>query len=107
MAHHRCPSCGVGLPGEAAFCLKCGAPVADLHPAEPADPLLGALNRALGAQYQVIRLLGRGGMGAVYLARERALDRLVAIKVLRPEATRAGSIERVRRAARAAPQPRA
>ena len=102
MAHHRCPSCGVGLPGEAAFCLKCGAPVADLHPAEPADPLLGALNRALGAQYQVIRLLGRGGMGAVYLARERALDRLVAIKVLRPEATGAESIERFRREARTA-----
>ncbi len=69
-----------------------------------ADTLLDTLTRALGAQYEMIRLLGRGGMGAVYLARERALDRLVAIKVLRPEATGAESIERFRREARTAAQ---
>jgi eukaryotic-like serine/threonine-protein kinase len=40
---------------------------------------------ALGAEYEVIRLLGAGGMAAVYLARERALKRLVAIKVLDPD----------------------
>jgi serine/threonine protein kinase len=39
----------------------------------------------LGAHYQVVRPLGRGGMGAVYLARDRALHRVVAIKVLRRE----------------------
>jgi hypothetical protein len=41
-------------------------------------------------------------MGAVYLARERALDRLVAIKVLQPESTDADSVERFRREARTA-----
>ena len=56
---------------------------------------------ALGNQYQVIRELGRGGMGAVYLAREKALERLVAIKVLKPElAASPDSRERFRREAR-------
>src|SRR3569623_578891 len=36
----------------------------------------------LGERYQIIRTLGRGAFGAVYLARERQLHRLVAIKVL-------------------------
>jgi hypothetical protein len=49
------------------------------------DPELASIERILGAQYTVLRPLGRGGMGVVYLARERLLDRLVAIKVLRSD----------------------
>ena len=61
------------------------------------------LESALGQQYEIVRQLGRGGMGAVYLARERSLERFVAIKVLRPDLADAPEArERFRREARIA-----
>jgi hypothetical protein len=63
--------------------------------------LQSALKTALGQQYEIIRPLGHGGMGAVYLAREQAVERLVAIKVLRPDlATAPDGRQRFRREAR-------
>ncbi len=39
----------------------------------------------LGNRYKIVRLLGEGGMGAVYEARDVEVDRVVALKVIRPE----------------------
>src|SRR2546428_10267740 len=49
--------------------------------------------------YDVERVLASGGMGTVFLARQRALDRLVAVKIIRPELYTAQAAERFRQGA--------
>lgn len=64
---------------------------------------LPRLQAALLGRYAVERLLGRGGMGSVWLARDRHLDRPVAIKVLHDDlAARVGERERFLHEARTA-----
>jgi serine/threonine-protein kinase len=49
------------------------------------DEIQQELERALAPRLQVLRPIGRGAMGAVFLARDPALKRHVVIKVLAPE----------------------
>jgi predicted Ser/Thr protein kinase len=105
MSTPSCPSCGTPLVADVhGLCPACllreglQAPVSGA--AE--HPLAAVLRSAIGGQYEVVRLLGKGAMGAVFLAREKALDREVAIKVLPPEGTGEDGRERFRREARIA-----
>lgn len=64
-----CASCQADFPSAFPFCPHCGAKSAAIVNHEPDDPIRVTLRRALGEQYEVQRLLGRGGVGAVYLAK--------------------------------------
>lgn len=64
------------------------------------DTFFERLRRALAPEFTLERELGSGGMGTVVLAHDVALDRPVAIKVLRPDLASAHAAERFQREAR-------
>jgi serine/threonine protein kinase len=64
------------------------------------------VGEVVGSQFRILRKLGEGGMGAVYLAEQMEMDRKVVVKVLHPELTamNPSAIERFRREAKAVAQ---
>ena len=76
----RCGACGTLYPADFLVCPRDASPLVDETPNADGDPLLG---RLLGESYQIVRVIGEGGMGRVYEARHlRLKERRFAVKVL-------------------------
>jgi tRNA A-37 threonylcarbamoyl transferase component Bud32 len=92
----HCPRCG---PGSLALF---GVELSSLDPRPTDSGALERLGRALGRQYRVVRLIGRGGFAEVYEVVDSDLQRRLAVKVLRSDLPwTASTISRFKQEARA------
>ena len=73
-----CPACQSPNDPDAESCFNCGRPLA--------API--KRGTVIASRYEVLSTLGKGGMGTVYLARDRVLAERVAVKVLKAELSR-------------------
>jgi serine/threonine-protein kinase len=90
----NCTHCQTPLPDEARFCFSCGSDLSGggvktvVRPRDVTAELQDRMTHVLTGRYRVQKLLGAGGMGAVFLADDLTLEREVAIKVLPPDMSR-------------------
>ncbi len=76
--------------------------ISDRAPGENTDPYVG---RVIDGQFRIIKLMGRGGMSAVYEAEQPSMNRKVAVKILQPRyKNRSDLVSRFFREARAMSQ---
>ena len=90
----RCPSCQTDNPDTAKYCNNCANPIHET-PARELPPAVTqtiearfqelATGTDFGGRYQIIEMLGRGGMGRVYRALDVKTREEVALKIIRPD----------------------
>jgi len=84
----ECANCHTPVPQSSRFCLSCGADLSG-GGGPPSTATVAALQqrmqRLVEGKYKIERMLGKGGMGTVFLAHDLTLEREVAIKVLPPD----------------------
>jgi predicted Ser/Thr protein kinase len=85
-----CATCGQGFSGDARFCPFDGDPLEERADATiEIDRLVG---RVIDGRYEVEGVLGQGGMGTVYAVRHRALNKPLALKMMRADLAREGDL---------------
>ncbi|HEY1340075.1 MAG TPA: protein kinase [Bryobacteraceae bacterium] len=123
-----CAVCSTVNPDNATKCSKCGAPLrstAEEQPTALIEPAMAGVETSaltgwtmpagtatapaaamaalapgsiVGERYEIVALLGEGGMGAVYKAMDHELDRVLALKVIKPQyAKQADVLKRFKR----------
>jgi serine/threonine protein kinase len=96
-ASKMCLACSQEFQGDIATCPNDGTSLIALN---KQDPFLG---KTLADRYHLTEIIGKGGMGVVYLARHEMMDRLVALKMLQAELTQDEmSVKRFQQEAKAA-----
>src|SRR5436190_11646855 len=80
-----CPACGAPFANGESFCPHDGSQLVASKQQPAPDRML---NQVLDGRFVLQKVLGEGGMGVVYLARHRVLERPFAVKLLRRELTR-------------------
>lgn len=100
-----CPACKSEYFGGEVFCPTDGvrlrsASQLEAQPLQGDDPLIGSL---LSERYRILRRIGEGGMGLVYEAEHIAIEKRVALKVLRDDfSSRPEVVERFKQEAKSA-----